>query len=46
MKVVNHDEVERVCFNCANAFIDDDDRIVCILDGRNKDDDQTCDEWN
>ena len=46
MKATGHDEVERTCFNCANAFVDGNDRIVCILDGRNKDDNQTCDKWN
>lgn len=46
MEVTDHDEAERTCFTCANAFVDDNDCIICILDGRSRDDDQTCDEWN
>ena len=45
-KVTSHDEAEKTCFNCANGFVDDDDLIICVLDGRTRDDDQTCDEWN
>lgn len=45
-KVTNHDEAEKTCFTCANGFVDDDDFIICVLDGKSRDDDQTCDEWN
>lgn len=46
MKVVDHDEAEKTCFTCSNAFVDEDELIICCLDGRSRDDDQTCDEWN
>ena len=46
MKVVDHDEAEKTCFTCSNAFVDEDDLLICCLDGRSRDDDQTCDEWN
>ena len=46
MRVTDHDETEKTCFTCANAFVDDDDLIICVLDGRSRDDDQTCDNWN
>ena len=46
MKITDHDEAEKTCFTCANAFTDEDDLIICALDGRSRDDDQTCKEWN
>ena len=46
MKVTHHYEAERTCFTCANAFVNDNDCIVCAIDGRSRDDDQTCDEWS
>ena len=46
MRITDHEEAERTCFTCANAFVDDDDLIICVLDGRSRDDDQTCEKWN
>ena len=43
----NHDDAERSCFTCANAFVDDDDNLVCVLqNGEQVNDDNSCDDWN
>ena len=47
MKITNHDDAERSCFTCANAFVDDDDNLVCVLqNGEQVNDDDSCDDWN
>ena len=47
MKITNHDDVERSCFTCANAFVDDDDNLVCVLrNGEQTNDDDSCEDWN
>lgn len=50
MMIVNHDEAQKDCFSCANAFVDDDDRLHCMAPGHNHedvvDDDNVCEDWN
>ena len=41
--------LEKDCFTCANAFVDDDDKLHCMADGHDHEqivaDDYTCDDW-
>jgi len=51
VRIVNHDDADKVCLTCANAFVTEDSYhdtyLCCILqDGGFVDDDDTCDEWN
>jgi len=51
MKVTNHDNTERTCFTCANAFVDEDQYhdtyLCCVLrNGEIVEDDDSCDDWN
>ena len=42
--------MEKDCFTCANAFVEDDDNLHCMADGHNHEqivaDDYSCDDWN
>lgn len=49
--VVNHDDAEKICFTCANAFVKESGCrgtcLCCVIqEGMPVDDDDTCDEWN
>jgi hypothetical protein len=47
MKITNHDDAERTCFTCADAFVDDDDNLVCVKhNAKIVKDDDTCKDWN
>lgn len=51
MKIINHDDAERTCLTCANAFVDEDldhNTYLCCVkcNGDVVEDDDTCDEWN
>ena len=50
MKIADHNEVQKDCFSCANAFVDDNDRLHCMAPGHNHedvvDDDNVCEDWN
>jgi hypothetical protein len=39
-------EEEHVCFNCANAFVTDDDKLHCIVKDKIVKDDDSCEEYN
>ena len=42
--------LEKDCFTCANAFVDDNDKLHCMADGHDHEkvvaDDYSCDDWN
>ena len=43
----SHDNCKHDCFSCANAFIDDSDKLHCVLkDGQVVNDDGSCEGWN
>ena len=49
MKIVNHDDAERSCFNCASSFVNDLDKLVCIESGEvisDENDGKDCEGWN
>ena len=51
MKATNHDDAEKICLTCANAFVSEDSYhdtyLCCVLqDGDCVEDDDTCGEWN
>lgn len=40
-------EEDKICILCANAFISDDDELVCALKNYIVvEDEDTCEEWN
>ena len=47
--ICDHDEVQKICYFCANAFVDDKDRLRCYSkngNGRVVNDEDSCDDWN
>ena len=40
------DFVKPDCFNCANTFVDDEDRLYCVLKQKYVDEDEVCEDWN
>lgn len=49
INVINHNKVkEKNCFNCANSFVDDNDKLHCMVDEKERivEDDEFCKEWN
>ena len=45
----NNDVEEKICFYCANSFVDDNNKLhCCTSQGKGKivADDDTCEEWN
>ena len=49
MKITNHDDAERTCFTCSNAFVNDDTDCVdlfCVIKVKFVEDDDSCDDWN
>ena len=44
----SHDDVKiKECFNCSEAFVDDNDVLHCMrFNGEEVKDNQSCDEWN
>ena len=47
MRITNHDDAERSCFTCSNAFVDDEGNLVCVEhDAKIVEVNETCDDWN
>ena len=47
--IYDHDEAQKTCFLCANAFVDDEDHLHCCSEsgnGKVVNDEDTCDDWN
>lgn len=40
------DFVKPDCFNCANTFVDDEDRLYCVLKQKYVDENEVCEDWN
>ena len=40
------DFVKPDCSNCANTFVDDEDRLYCVLKQKYVDENEVCDDWN
>lgn len=40
------DFVKLDCFNCANAFVDDEDKLYCVLKQKYVDENEACEDWN
>lgn len=40
------DFVKPDCFNCANTFVDDEDKLYCVLKQKYVDKNEVCEDWN
>lgn len=45
--IYSHDECPKDCVSCANAFVDDDNKLRCFVqDWKIVNDNDVCDNWN
>lgn len=40
------DKILHDCFSCANAFVDDNDKLYCVLKQEYVADNDSCNDWN